>query len=400
MDAKELIHMVYRGAHAGNSSTVSIFRRGVEQSPYADKWMVDGMMYSVYAGRLSAVGTDTDDPLESYWKLRKNLMLYDIPERPIEISGRDAVHLLEKTFTRRISNLPVWRACYGIICAPHGGLVMDGVLIRLAEDRFWYVEANGDTAKWFLALSDGMEVTIRDPKSRVLQVQGPNALKFLEAAVPGQIPERFRYFDAGMFNFGGQNVLVSRTGWTNEMGIEIYGNEDLDHSALWDYLFSVGEAFNLERSGSASLGLRRVEAGILDYQSDIDLTMTPFDAGLGTFVDLTKDNFVGKAALEKASKACRLFGYVSKEAKVNAGLTILESGQPVGITKSSCWSPTLESGVGYVVFDHGLSNGETWVGKTLTIEDAAGDEHDCEIVTLPFFDKEKKIPRGLSPEMG
>ncbi|MCH1477137.1 MAG: hypothetical protein L7U43_03930, partial [Arenicellales bacterium] len=175
MDAKELIHMVYRGAHAGNSSTVSIFRRGVEQSPYADKWMAEGMMYSVYAGRLSAVGTDTDDPLESYWKLRKNLMLYDIPERPIEISGRDAVHLLEKTFTRRISNLPVWRACYGIICAPHGGLVMDGVLIRLAEDRFWYVEANGDTAKWFLALSDGMEVTIRDPKSRVLQVQGPNA---------------------------------------------------------------------------------------------------------------------------------------------------------------------------------------------------------------------------------
>ena len=95
-----------------------------------------------------------------------------------------------------------------------------------------------------------------------------------------------------------------------------------------------------------------------------------------------------------------MFGYVSKEAKVNAGLTILESGQPVGITKSSCWSPTLESGVGYVVFDQGLSNGETWVGKTLTIEDAAGDEHDCEIVTLPFFDKEKKIPRGLSPEMG
>ena len=73
---------------------------------------------------------------------------------------------------------------------------------------------------------------------------------------------------------------------------------------------------------------------------------------------------------------------------------------PVGITKSSCWSPTLESSVGYVVFDQGLSNGETWVGKTLTIEDAAGDEHDCEIVTLPFFDKEKKIPRGLSPELG
>ena len=170
MNKEELIHMVYRGAHAGASSTVQIFRRGIEQSPYADKWLTDGIMYSVYAGRLSAVGTDQDDPLEKYWKLRRNIMLYDIPERPVEVAGRDAVRLLEKAFCRRITDLPLWRARYALICAPHGGLVMDGVLIRLAEDRFWYVEANGDTAKWFLALSDGMDVTVSDPQSRVLQV--------------------------------------------------------------------------------------------------------------------------------------------------------------------------------------------------------------------------------------
>ena len=357
-------------------------------------------MYSVYAGRLSAVGTDQDDPLEKYWKLRRNIMLYDIPERPVEVAGRDAVRLLEKAFCRRITDLPLWRARYALICAPHGGLVMDGVLIRLAEDRFWYVEANGDTARWFLALSDGMDVTVSDPQSRVLQVQGPNSLEFLKAAAPGQVPEKFGYFHAAMFNFDGQEVLVSRTGWTGEIGIEIYGNASLDHSALWDYLFSVGEAFDLERSGSASLGLRRVEAGILDYQSDIDLSMTPFDAGLGAFVDFDKEEFVGKQALQSASRKCRLFGYVCEQGKVNSGLEILENGARVGITKSSAWSPTLEKGIGYVVFDHAAEDGTEWVGRTLTLRDVDGNDHDCEIVTLPFFDKQKELARGLSVDDG
>ncbi|MBT3430028.1 MAG: aminomethyl transferase family protein, partial [Proteobacteria bacterium] len=247
-------------------------------------------------------------------------------------------------------------------------------------------------------LSDGLNVTIADPQSRVLQVQGPNSLEFLKTAAPGQVPERFGYFHAGMFSFDGQEVVVSRTGWTGEVGIEIYGHAGLDHGALWDYLFSVGKRFGLERSGSASLGLRRIEAGILDYQSDIDLAMTPFDAGLGAFVDFGKDDFVGKQALQAANTGCRLFGYVSEQGKVNSGLEILDSGERVGITKSSCWSPTLEKGIGYVVFDHAADEGDNWVGKILTLCDVEGDHHECEIVTLPFFDKEKKIPRGLPME--
>ncbi|MDB3944326.1 aminomethyltransferase family protein [Gammaproteobacteria bacterium] len=396
MDNKELVHMVYRGVYPAATSTVKIFRRGIEQSPYAEKWITEDTIYSIYASRLSAVGTDQDDPLDKYWKLRRNIMLYDIPERPIDIRGPDAARLLEKAFTRKISDLKVWRARYGIICAPNGGLVMDGVLIRLAEDHFWYVEANGDTAKWFLALSDGMNVSISDPKSRVLQIQGPNSLKFLDAAAPGQMPENFGYFHAGMFDFDGQSLLVSRTGWTGELGIEIYGHAQLDHSALWDYLFKVGEAFQLERAGSASLGLRRIEAGILDYQSDIDLTMTPYDAGLGDYVDLSKGEFVGRQALEYVNKSCRLYGYVSETAIPNSGLEIFQGSNKVGITKSSCWSPTLEKGIGYVVFDHPDSVGEDWFGKTLSLYDSNQEHHDCVIVELPFFDNEKKIPRGLS----
>ena len=126
--------------------------------------------------------------------------------------------------------------------------------------------------------------------------------------------------------------------------------------------------------------------------------MTPFDAGLGAFVDFDKDDFVGKQALQTANTGCRLFGYVSEQGKVNSGLEILDNGKRVGITKSSCWSPTLEKGIGYVVFDHAANVDEHWVGKILTLRDVEGDHHECEIVTLPFFDKEKKIPRGLPME--
>jgi len=112
-------------------------------------------------------------------------------------------------------------------------------------------------------------------------------------------------------------------------------------------------------------------------------------------VDLSKEDFVGKGALEKASKEPRLFGYTTKSAKVNAGLSIFEDGQQVGHTRSSCWSPTLEMGIGYVVFDRPADAGQTWVGRHLTVRDVDGVDQPCEIVTLPFFDKEKRLPRGL-----
>jgi aminomethyltransferase len=124
--------------------------------------------------------------------------------------------------------------------------------------------------------------------------------------------------------------------------------------------------------------------------------MTPYDAGLGDYVDLSKGEFVGRQALEYVNKSCRLYGYVSETAIPNSGLEIFQGSNKVGITKSSCWSPTLEKGIGYVVFDHPDSVGEDWFGKTLSLYDSNQEHHDCVIVELPFFDNEKKIPRGLS----
>ena len=96
---------------------------------------------------------------------------------------------------------------------------MDGVVFKLGEDRFWFVQADGPFEEWLLALSSGFDVTISDPSSRVLQIQGPASIAIMNAASGGMIDDTMRYFRSGYFDLGGQNLYVSRTGFTNELGL-------------------------------------------------------------------------------------------------------------------------------------------------------------------------------------
>ncbi|MFT5401023.1 MAG: glycine cleavage system aminomethyltransferase T, partial [Gammaproteobacteria bacterium] len=267
----------YATAHA----SLRLSAKRFEQSPYLEKYDCDELLFGLYARRFYPLSLG-QDPVEQYWQLRRGVMLYDVPEKPLEIKGPDALALLERVFTRRISDLKLWRARYAIACTPQGGIVMDGVLIRLAEDHFYYVTADGDFEQWLFAHSAGLEVKINDPRSRVLQIQGPKSLDLLRDAVGGRLPEPFGYFHAGMLDFGGQHLLTSRTGWTGELGFEIYSvGATTDHSALWDHLIDVGKSHGMQFSSAESMGIRRIEAGILDYGTDIDMQMTPYQAGLG-----------------------------------------------------------------------------------------------------------------------
>ncbi len=277
--------------HAHSHTVLKLNTKRFDKSPYFDKWVTDDTIFGIYNTRLYPVSFG-EDTISDYWQLRKGIMLYDVPEMPISVKGADAVKLLERALTRKIGNMGVWKARYAIACTPQGGIIMDGVVLRLAEDHFWYVQANGGFEHWLNLMSDGMDVEVGDPQSRVLQVQGPKALEFLERACPGQKPERWGYFNAGRFNFNGMEAVVSRTGFTGEMGIEIYGNPENDPHKFWDYIFEVGEEFGLRMGAGASMTLRRVEAGILDYDMDINPGTTPFDAGLESLVEFDNPDFV------------------------------------------------------------------------------------------------------------
>jgi aminomethyltransferase len=324
-------------------------------------------------------------------------MLYDVPEKPLDIKGPDAVALLERVFTRHIDSLKTWCARYAVACTPQGGILMDGVLIRLAHDHFWYVQADGEFESWLQAHSPGLDVTIRDPKSRVLQIQGPKSLEVLAAAAKGGVPDGFGYFHADMFDFGGQELLVSRTGWTGEIGIEIYSDgANTDHHALWEHLIAAGAPSGMAFSSAESMGIRRLEAGILDNGTDMDSSMTPYEAGIGAFIDLDKPDFVGRDALAKADQSCLLLGLSCAEAIPFAGLQVLDGNSVVGHMTAGAWAPYLETGIGFVRFHQ---KGD-WLGRKLTLCTQEGNQHACDIVSLPFYDAEKKIPRGLDDFKG
>ena len=378
--------------------TVQLSSFRVAHSPFAHRYMTDQTIFCMYCDRLYPVKmTHDEDPIPNYWKLRHGVLLYDVPEKPLEIVGPDAGRLLERVLACRIETLNVGRGRYGIACHEDGTVLMDGVVMRLAQDRYWYVKANGEFESWLKANAIGLDVEVSDPNSRVLQIQGPKSLDVLDAAIGGGLSANFRYFHAGFFDVCGQTLWVSRTGWTGETGIEIYcssGPEPTDHDALWDDLLTSGEPFGLEFSSSSSMGIRRIESGILDNGSDIEPDLTPFGAGLGQFVKFDNEDFIGRAALQTADHNRLLFGLVCATAMPEAGMHVHFENGPVGHITIGTWSPTLDTGVGYVRFDRPLP-GDDWLGKTVWLHDHDGTPHEATVDTLPFVDKDKQLPRAV-----
>jgi len=335
--------------YAASHQTVTISTKRFDMSPFVTRYLTEKTVFGISANRFYPLSTD-NDPTDAYWNLKKNVMLYDVPEKPLEISGKDAVEFLERIFTRTIKDLKILHARYAIACNYEGGIIMDGVLIRLANDKFWYIHANGDFETWLLAHSTNLNVCIRDPKSWAIQIQGPNALKVLKSASPKMDLENFKYFNALFLDFNGQTFLTSRTGWTGELGFEIYTNGPKDDNlGLWDYLMKKGSEYGILTGGLDSMGIRRIEAGILDYGTDMDRSNNPFEMGLGRLVDLKKSTYIGKEKLQSMNKNSMLYGIKCDETVPFSRLNVLDQDEVVGTTTVGAFSPLLKSGIGFAL---------------------------------------------------
>lgn len=361
-----------------------------ELSPFHHCYANEDTVLRIAVGRFF-VHYNGVDPAEGYWAIRRDAALFDVPERPVEISGPDAVPFLERMLARGIADLKEGRGRYTVACNHHGGLFMDGILFRLAENRFWYVHADGDWDTWLLAHKAGFDVTLSDPRSRVLQLQGPKSFDIVHAATEGAVDEDMGYFHSGFFTMGGQEVFVSRTGWSGELGYEIYTRGDAtDCPRLWNHLMDAGAPRGMVFGSMLSMNIRRIEAGILDNGSDFDNSMTPFEAGLDRYVDLDKDGFIGREALLDSRRGNRLYGLRCNDLIPGAGNSIMRGGQQVGFVTTGARSPYLEVGIGYVRFD---TPGD-WPGETLIMQAANGETARCDIVELPFYDRERHLPRA------
>ena len=371
--------------------TIKISARRFEESTYIERTYSPKMIRGVYAGRYFAISTD-EDSIQKYWLLRQKAVIFDVPEKPIEISGPDAIPFLEKIMTRKVSTINEGRGYYSLACTPQGGIFMDGVIFKFNENKFWYVQADGPFEDWLLAHTSNYNVKISDPKSRVLQIQGPASINIMKAASNGKIDENMKYFRSGFFDLGGQNLYVSRSGFTNELGFEIYSDGfKTDHLALWDHLMSCGKNYGMEFSSTRAMTIRRIEGGIFGNLTDIDTTITPFEAGLEFFVNMDKGDFIGRDALINKDRRPCLFGITCKSETPVSGSKVLDGEKIVGHITAGIPSPTLKLGIGYVRF----YEPSDWPDKQLMLELPNGEKHTCNVVNLPFFDHEKKIVRGL-----
>ncbi len=373
------------------NKTIKISSRRFEESPYIERTYSPEMVRGVYAGRYFPM-TVGEDPIKKYWLLRQKALIFDVPEKPIEISGPDTIPFLEKVTTRKVSIIKEGRGYYSLACTPQGGIFMDGVIFKFKENKFWYVQADGPFEDWLLAHSSGFNIKISDPKSRVLQIQGPASIEIMKAASNGKIDENMKYFTSGFFNLGGQNLYVSRTGFTNELGFEIFSDGfKTDHLALWDHLMSCGKPFGMEFSAARAMTIRRIEGGMFGNLTDIDTSITPFEAGLDFAVNLDKGDFIGRDALINKDKRCCMFGVTCKTETPVSGSKVLDDKNVVGNITAGVQSPTLKLGIGFVRF----YKPEKWPGRQLTLKLADGSIHEINVVKLPFFDQKKNIVRGI-----
>ena len=371
--------------------TIKISARRFEESPYIKRTDHPDMVRGVYAGRYFAIALG-EDPVQKYWLLRQKAAMFDVPEKPIEISGPDAAAFLEKVMTRKVSTMKEGRGYYSLACTPQGGIFMDGVIFKFSENKFWYVQADGPFEDWLLAHSKGFDVKILDPKSRVIQIQGPASIDIMKAASNGKINENMQYYRSGFFDLGGQNLYVSRSGFTNELGFEIYSDGfKTDHLALWDHLMNCGKPFGMELSATRAMTIRRIEAGIFGNLTDIDTTINPFEAGLGFCVNMDKEDFIGRDALLNKDKGTCLFGLTCKTETPVSGSKVIDEDKIVGHITSGVHSLTLNTGIGYVRF----YEPKDWPGKELILKLPNGENHKSKVVNLPFFDPEKKIVKGI-----
>ena len=373
---------------SGDGARPSEFARTMVPHPLVYQEIPYDPHYTIYNRRLTAVAMTNGSADDAYWKLRRNAILRHTGELPIEIRGPEAERLLNRVFTRDVGRTRVGRCSYQIACYDDGGMILDGVLVRLAEDRFWYGQADGDLTQWLRAHARGMDVEILDPDTWISQVQGPDSLKVLESAVDEAYPDPFRYFDAARVRIAGQEVVVTRTGFTNELGWEVYLGPGTDARAVGERILEAGRPHGL--APVAIGGARRIEAGLLNAGSDFDETVTPFAAGLGAMVNLDKPDFVGRAVLQGADRRRRTWGLRVPGGVARIGDGLSRNGAPAGRVCSTASSPFQHCGVAIVR----LEDPDLGPGTALEVACHDGETRMGETCELPMYDRDREIPRG------
>ena len=351
--------------------------------------------YSIYAGRLTPEKLSNATADEMYWKIRQELIFRHTGEHPYEISGPDSLKLLQKIFPRDISKIKIGRCSYQFACYHDGGMITDGILLRIDQNKYWFAQAEGDMFSWYKAQAEGLNVKIDEPNVWISQVQGPRSMELLDLLTKTNTSSNWKYFDWKEVNISGEKTIISRSGFSNELGWEIYFRPENDIEKLGDLILEEGSKMGMIITATPVFRCRRIEAGLLSAGQDFTNKTNPYSVGLGRFVDIDKENFIGKEALQKANKKCLTWGIRVDGGTAIRGKSLKINSKVVGEVTSSTWSPYQVCGVGIV---H-MQDSNYGPGTLLDVDCTNGKIHKGELCKLPMYDAKGEIVKGINKDI-
>jgi aminomethyltransferase len=360
-----------------------------------------------------------------YHAIRNTAALIDVsPLYKYDVHGKDARALVDRVMTRDAAKCAVGQALYGCLCEEDGAVLQDGTVFRLTEDHFRFHLAD-PALRWLKLNAAGMDVSIREVSEKIaaLALQGPNALKILAGLVDDDL-SGLRFFRLTATKISDAAVVVSRTGYTGDLGYEIW--LDAEHAErIWDLFIERGRNFGIKPAGLLALDVARLEAGFILLEVDYigaekamipAQRFSPFEIGLGWTVDLKKERFVGSRALREISArgaARQIVGvevglsgyeYLYHQAGLppqfplaawRGGVPLYQDDRQVGYATTGAWSPTLKKYIALATVERSFAQAGTPLQIEVTIEHERKTTA-ATVVKTPFFDPPRKRALAIS----
>jgi aminomethyltransferase len=375
---------------------MSLVQRGarLRRSPFYEAEQRHGPRgYTVYNHMLFP--TNYADFEAEYWHLLNHVTLWDVAvERCLEVSGRDALRFAQLMTPRDLSACAVGQAKYVLICQADGGILNDPVMTRMDENRFWFALASSDALFYARGLADstGLDVEIREAEADPLQIQGPKSRYVVQDLFGKEILD-LKYYFFRETQVDGIPVIVTRTGWTSEVGYEVYLLDRSRGTELWERILKAGAPYDIRPTGPSDI--RRIEGGIFNWGADMTYQNNPFELGLDRLVDF---GMAGECMAMEALRRIRDRGVERRIVGIELngdplpGLNFTKwpahvGGRQVGKVTSAIYSPRLRKNIGYCW----LPTEVAAMGTTVDVASEWG-RRTATVVALPFVDPEKRIP--------
>ena len=346
--------------------------------------------------------------LAEYEACRNNVIVMDLSSlRKFEILGPDAEELMNTALTRNIKKLSTGQVVYSALCYENGTMIDDGTLYRMGEHNFRWICGSDYSGEWLRDLAKKLQLKVKVKTStdhlHNISIQGPNSRKLLSKIIwtPPAHPDVndlqwFHFSISRIHDHLGTPIMLSRTGYTGELGYEIYCHPN-DAVKVWDAVWEAGKEFDLTPMGFEALDMLRIEAGLILGGNEFSDETDPFEAGIAFTVPLkTKEqNFIGKDALleRKAHPHRKLVGLeIEGNEKANHGDCVHSGRAQVGIVTSGTFSPTLNKNVALCRVDIHSSE----IGTDLEIGKLDGHQKriPAKVVKFPFYDPDKSRVRA------